>query len=257
MIKLISTQLRVIGAIAIREINAQQSTLMYGYAWALIDTGLAVLGLLIMKLVLRGFNPPGLPPATYILSGALVWFMFAHMYDLPGQAIAKGKRLLSLPLITELDLVCAGAIRIFMTYTITLIISTTISSYFEDSPFPRFPLGVMLMVLAACLLGLGLGFVLLLINRAYAPAGKFIVFPLRFGLFLSGVFLPLTKFPSYVWPYLTWNPMLHVEELLRQYWFYAYVSPVGSTLLIAQWIVGLLAFGLLCERYSRVRVPAR
>ena len=109
MMKHISTQLRVIGAIAIREINAQQSTLMYGYAWALVDTGLAVLGLLVLKLVLRGFNPPGLPPATYILNGALVWFMFAaHVCPAPGQAISKGKRLLSLPLVTELDLVCAG-----------------------------------------------------------------------------------------------------------------------------------------------------
>src|ERR1700722_14249960 len=121
MIKLISTQLRVIGAIAIREINAQQSTLMYGYAWALVDTGLAVLGLLVLKLVLRGFNPPGLPPATYILSGALVWFMFQHMYALPAQAISRYKRLLSLPLVTELDVVLAASIQIFTTYSITLI----------------------------------------------------------------------------------------------------------------------------------------
>jgi capsular polysaccharide transport system permease protein len=220
-----------------------------------VDTGLAVLGLLVMKLVLRGFNPPGLPPATFILSGALPWFMFTHMYNLPTAVISKNKKLLSLPIVTELDLVFAAAIQSFITYTIMLIITTTISSYYEDCPFPRLPIGVMILVITCCLIGLGLGFVFLLLNRIYPPASKFIGFFLRFGLFLSGVYLPLTRFPSYVWPYLTWNPMLQVEELLRQYWFYTYISPVGNPLRIAEWVLGLLAFGLLCERYTRVRVP--
>jgi capsular polysaccharide transport system permease protein len=247
--------MRVIGAVAMREINAQQATLMYGYVWALVDAGLAVLGLLVMKMVLRAFNPPGLPPATFILSGALPWFMFQHLYALPSHAISKHRKLLSFPVVTELDVVIGASIQVFITYSITLVVTTIISSTLEHVPFPRFPLGVMLLVIATCVIGLSLGLVLLLLNRVYPPASKFIGFFLRFGLFLSGVFIPLTRFPSYVWPYLTWNPMLHVEELLRQYWFYSYVSPVGNPWLVIEWTVGLLAFGLLCERYTRVRVP--
>jgi capsular polysaccharide transport system permease protein len=257
MIEQITRQLRIVGALAIREVNSQQTTLMYGYAWALVDVGLSLLGLIIMKIVLRNFNPPGLPPITFILNGAIPWFMFQHMYMLPSSVISKNKRLLSLPIVSELDLVFGGAIQIFVTLTIVMIVTTTISSWIENSPFPRLPIGVMLLVITCCLIGLGLGFVFLLLNRVYPPASKFIGFILRFALFLSGVYIPLTRFPSSVWPYLTWNPMLHVEELLRQYWFYSYVSPVGpgSLPLIAEWTLGLLAFGLLCERYTRVRVP--
>jgi capsular polysaccharide transport system permease protein len=251
----IQTQLRVIGVIGMREINAQQATLMYGYAWALIDAGLSVLGLLVMKLVLKAFNPPGLPPATFILTGALPWFMWATLYAMPGGAIARNRRLLSLPIVTELDLVLGASIQIMMTYSVTLVVTTIISSYFENSSFPRYPLGILLLLLAIWVMGVSFGLFLMLVNRVYAPASKFIQFFLRFSLFLSGVFIPLTRFPSYIWPYLTWMPMLHVEELLRQYWFHNYVSPVGNAFYVAECALGMAAFGLLCERYCRYRLP--
>jgi len=251
----IQTQLRVIGVIGIREINAQQASLMYGYAWALVDAALSVLGLLVMKLVLKAFNPPGLPPATFILSGALPWFMWASLYAMPGGAIQRNKRLLSLPVVTELDLVLGASLQIMITYSVTLVLTTTISSYIEQAPFPRFPLGILLLLLAIWVMGVSFGLFLMLVTRVYAPASKFIQFFLRFALFLSGVFIPITRFPSYVWPYLTWMPMLHVEELIRQYWFYNYVSPVGNAFYLGECVLGMAAFGLLCERYARRRLP--
>ncbi len=255
MLKLIRTQLRVIGAIGIREINSQQASLMYGYAWALIDAALSVLALLAMKLVLRAFNPPGLPPATYILCGALPWFMWSALYSSSGPAIAKNRKLLSLPIVTELDLVIGNSLQVMMTYSVVLVITTVISSYLEQSPFPRFPLGIFLLLLSIWVMGVSFGMVLMLIDRVFKPAGKFIGLFLRLSLFLCGVYIPITRFPSYVWPYVDWMPMLHVEELLRQYWFRSYVSPVGSPVYIIECTVGMLAFALLCERYARRRVP--
>ena len=79
-----------------------------------------------------------------------------------------------------------------MTYTITLIVST--------DNFQLFRADATVSPVSAWGDAYGAGrlpdrgwvpwdLVLLLINRAYAPAGKFIgFFPLRFGLFLSGVF---------------------------------------------------------------------
>jgi capsular polysaccharide transport system permease protein len=255
MLKLIRTQLRVIGAVAIREINAQQSELMYGYAWALVDAGLSVLGLIVMKMVLRGYSTPGMPTATYVLTGALPWFMWNSLYTSMGGAIKKNKKLLSLPLVTELDLALGASCQIMMTYGVVFVVTTTISSVLEQVAFPRYPLGIMFLLLAIWVMGVSFGFPIMVLNRIYAPAAKFISFIFRFALFLSGVFVPLTKFPTYIWPYLTWNPMLHVEELLRQYWFYTYKSPVGNPFYVMQWMLGLAAFGLLCERYARRRLP--
>lgn len=255
MTRTVQTHLRVIGAVAMREINSQQASLAYGYAWAIVDVGLSVLGLLIIKLVIRAFNPPGLPPATYILSGSLPWFMFSSLYGQGGTAIRRNRNLLSFPIVSELDLIIGSSIQRAMTYAIALIVATTISSVWEQSPFPRLPLGIMLLVLACWILGTSFGMVMMLLDQVYAPASKFLGVVLRFGLLLSGVFIPITRFPTYIWPYLTWNPMLHVEELLRQYWFANYVSPVGDPNVVIEWVVGLTAFGLLCEKYTRSRLP--
>ena len=255
MPNLIRTQMRVIGAIAVREINAQQTSLMYGYAWSLVDVGLSVLGLCIMKLVLRAFNPPGLPPATFVLTGALPWFLFSALYHNAGPSIARNRKLLSLPAITELDLIFGASVQLIITYTIAFIIATVISSYFEHSGFPKFFLGVCIMYVACIAMGISFGMVMMLLGRVYSPAGKFISFFMRFALFLSSVYMPITRFPTYIWPYLIWNPMLQIEELIRQYWFPNYVSPVGSPFYIAECILGMVALGLLCERYTRVRMP--
>jgi len=70
------------------------------------------------------------------------------------------------------------------------------------------------------------------------------------------VIFQITMFPATIWPYLTWNPLLHVEELLRTYWFYSYHTPVGSPSYVAECLFGMVFFGLLLERYARRRLPA-
>jgi capsular polysaccharide transport system permease protein len=105
------------------------------------------------------------------------------------------------------------------------------------------------------LLGISLGLILMTLSRLYGPAGKFIGFFMRFGMVFSGVIIQITIFPPVIWPYLTWNPVLHVEELLRTYWLYNYHSPVASPAYVMKCLAGLALFGLLLERYVRRRLP--
>ncbi len=251
----LQTQLRVIFALTLREINSQQQSLMYGYAWALVDIVLSIGGLLIMKLAIRAFTPVGMPPATFIISGIIPWFLFQQAYNTPAKAIAKNRRLLIFPLVTGLDLVFAAELELLIAYGIIYVVGSVISSSIESSPPPISPLAIMLLFFASWFYGVFLGLVLLPLRRIYPPVEKFISFFLRFGLILSSVVFPITFFPEYVWPYLSWNPMLHVEELLRFYWFPAYHTPIGSTLYVLECLLGLGVLGLLCERYARWRLP--
>ncbi len=254
MLKLISTQIRVIHALALREIQTQQANLAYGFGWVFFDAFLGFASLMIMKFAIRGFNRPGVPPVTYLVSGLIPWMMFQTTYGAPGSAIQRGKNLLQLPMVTELDLVFASALRIFTVYTILYIVLGVIAAFVDGISPPRFPLGVALLFVCMSVMGIAFGILLMALYRLYSPAAKFVGFFLRFMLITSGVVFPLTMFPPSVWPYLLLNPLLHIEELLRVYWFNNYETPGISVLYIAECFLGMAFFGLLLERYLRRRL---
>ena len=255
MFKLIKTQLRVVHALALREIQSQQASLAYGYGWVIFDAFLAFGMLMFLKLAIKGFSRPGIPPFTFIVSGLIPWMLFQATYSAPPGAIAKGKNLLQLPMVTELDLVLAASLRIFCTYTILFVVLAIVAAYYDGVPFPRFPLGIALLFFNMTLMGIAFGLILMVVNRLYPAASKFTGIPLRFSMIVSGVIFPLSVFPPTVWPYLTWNPLLNVEELLRVYWFSNYQTPVVSAAYVAECLAGMLFFGLLVERYARRRIP--
>ena len=255
MLKLIKTQFDVVKALTVREIQSQQTNLAYGYGWVLFDIMLSFTGLLIMKLAIRGFNKPGVPPITFLVSGLVPWLMFHATYRAPGGTLSRNKRLLSLPGVTPLDLVLGTSFQIICTYGLFFVVGATLASFYEKVPFPHFALGIILLFICCWLMGISLGLVLMLLARLYAPAAKFVNFFMRFSMILSGVFLSITFFPESLWPYLTWNPMLHVMELLRVYWFNGYASPVASPAYIVECLVVMVCAGLLLERYARRRLP--
>ncbi len=72
--------------------------------------------------------------------------------------------------------------------------------------------------------------------------------------YTSGAFFVITTLPPGAWPYLDWNPLLHIDELMRVYWFTTYNSPVASPSYLVFCLMGLLVLGLSLERFIR-RVP--
>ena len=244
----------MIHALALREIQSQQAGLAYGFGWVFFDAFLAFSALMIMKFAIRGFSRPGVPPYTFLVSGLIPWMLFQASYSSPGGAISRGKKLLLLPMVTELDLVLASALRIFIVYAILFVVLATLAAIGDGIGPPRFPLGVALLFFNMSLMGIAFGFVLTALNRLYAPAAKFTGFFLRFMMILSGVIFSLTMFPPVIWPYLLWNPLLHVEELLRMYWFSNYQTPNVSLLYVVESLLVLVFFGLLLERYMRRRL---
>lgn len=254
LLTLIKSQLRVIHALALREIQAQQASLAYGFGWVFFDAFMGVAALMVLKFAIRGFNRPGVPPFTFLVSGLVPWMLFSTTYHAPGGAIAKGKGLLQLPMVTELDLMLASALRIFLVYTILFVVLATLAAIGDGIGPPRFPLGVALLYLNLSLMGIAFGILLMTLNKLYAPAAKFTGFFLRFMMIISGVIFSLTMFPPTVWPYLLWNPLLHVMELMRVYWFSNYETPGISALYVAECLLVMVFFGLLLERYARRRL---
>ena len=249
-------QLRVLTALTIREIQAQNSSLDYGYAWALIDVCISIAAITVLKVFIKALSPAGMPPVLFLVSGILPWLTFSTTATAVEAAITRGKRLMLLPNITPLDLVLAKSLQIFCTYGSVFLGVAIAVSYLEHVGPPRSLPGVVLLYIYSWVFGIAYGLVTMPLTRVLPPAGKIIGVVWRFGLLFSGVFFVITMFPQYTWGYLDWNPMLHVEELMRTYWFSAYQTPVGSPLYLAEWLGAVGLLGLSLERYVRHRVPA-
>lgn len=248
-------QLRVLTALTLREMQSQNTSLDYGYAWALIDVCISVAALTVMKVFIKALSPAGMPPILFLVSGMLPWLTFQSTATAMEGAIVRSKRLLLLPGVTPLDLALAKALQIFCTYGVVFVVAAVGCSYFEHTGLPKSIPGVTLVYISSWLLGVAYGLVTMPLSRVFPPAGKIIGVVWRFGLLFSAVFFVIRMLPQWTWPYFTWNPMVHVEELMRTYWFTAYNTPVGSPVYILEWLVTLALLGLSLERYVRYRIP--
>jgi capsular polysaccharide transport system permease protein len=135
------------------------------------------------------------------------------------------------------------------------LVLASVCSYAEGAGAPRFPIGVILIFLSSWLLGLSFGLAQVPLYRMFPPV-KWLWKPVkRLWFWTSGLYFVITSMPATLWPYMTWNPILHMNELMRTYWFHTYNTPIGSPAYVAMWVLGLGLLGLSLERFIR-RVPA-
>lgn len=255
MFESIKLQMRVIAALAIREMQNENSKLEMGLAWAFIEVLLYVGFLSMLRVFIKAFMPPDMPPFTFLVLGMLAWQTFSKTYKTLETLLSRSKKLLTLPVVTPLDVALAKAVQLLCTYSIVFVSLSSITSYLEGVGMPRFPLGIILLFLSAWLMGVGFGLFMIPVQRMFPPA-RWLMQPFTRAMFwTSGLYFVITSIPVQFWAYMTWNPMLHVNELIRTYWFSNYNTPVGSPAYVICWITVLLALGLSMERFIR-RVPA-
>jgi capsular polysaccharide transport system permease protein len=255
MFESIKLQVRVIAALAIRDMQNENSKMEMGLAWAFVDVLVYVAFLSALRLVIKVFAPPGMPPFTFLVLGILLWQTFYRTYKGVETLLASRKKLLTLPVVTSLDVTLAKAVQLLCVYSIVFVTLSSLASFYEGVGMPRFPLGAILLFLSAWIMGTGFGLFMIPVQRMFPPA-RYLMQPLTRAMFwTSGLYFVITSVPPSVWPYLTWNPMLHVNELMRAYWFGTYHSPIASPAYIFCCVLGLVAMGLSMERFIR-RVPA-
>jgi capsular polysaccharide transport system permease protein len=62
--------------------------------------------------------------------------------------------------------------------------------------------------------------------------------------------------PPMALPYLWYNPLFHSTELMREYYYYDYTSPIFDPYYYYGWALTSLAVGLALERLLRHRLLA-
>jgi capsular polysaccharide transport system permease protein len=245
------SQIRLIKALILRDMMTQFSETRLGYLWRII---IPVLGIVIFSLVrnLRGTKmlSPYFPMGVFLATGIPFWFAFREAYQRVLTATDRNDPLLMVPHITVLDMVISRAIaELFASLWVFLVIAVGASVIWNDPP--AYPARVMLLYLCAGWLGAAMGLVMCPIHRMFPIVSQILNMFLRIGMWISGIAFTIYQMPRAAWPWLAWNPILHITEGARQYWSPQYQSPIFSLTYVLGVAAALTGIGLLLERGSR------
>lgn len=250
---ILALQVRVLGALILRETTAAFGTSQIGYLWAIITpaAGTAILAAIFSA---AGRQPPfGESLALFFATGILTLDFFSKLNSGLMTVLDANKALLCYPPIRETDVIFARAILVGAVYLAIMALFFTGLNMLGLAGPPADPAGLATCFGLTFLLGLAFGLlngVVLSLWASWRYVETILTRPL---FFISGIFYVPSYLPPHAVEWLSWNPVLHCVEWMRS----AYYRDYGSTVLDKGYVTGLalllLLAGLLGERLSRKR----
>jgi capsular polysaccharide transport system permease protein len=208
----------------------------------------------VLKTAYKGLTPPNMPATTFLIVGIVPCYMFMTILGTLYKTLSEAPALLPIPRVTPVDIAISRALKDFCVYTALFFILLLPISIYDGVFPPQNGLKVLFTLITLLMLGISLGFVGGAALRVFPPSKQFLSYLSLVNRMLGGMLFVITMIPATLWPYFTWNPMLHCMESLRDGWFATYTSPVADLTYVYEWILGLLLLGLSLERFQR-RVP--
>jgi capsular polysaccharide transport system permease protein len=249
-------QYRVLKALVLRDIAARHGDTRLGPLLSVIGPLIGI-GLMLWVFNLRGkVAPDSLNFGVFMATGYPMWMAFRNMYATVMNAASRADPLLMFPQITQLDLILAKIIHVVALETIVFFVVCIGVIIFFQAKAPADPLGVMFCFWGCSWIGAALGMVLCALQRAAPFAVVVINGFMRLGVWVSGVIFTINRLPSFLWPYVKWNPLLHLIEGARTLWEPNFSAPIFNPGYVMICAAVLTTIGFVFERASRRLVGA-
>jgi capsular polysaccharide transport system permease protein len=244
-------QYRVLKALVLRDIAHRHGDKRLGPLMSII-TPVIMIGLMFMMFNLRGkMAPTSLNFGVFLATGYPLWMAFRGILTSVMNAASRNDALLMFPQITQLDLILAKIIHEVALETIVFIVICIIVLVFFGAKPPADPLGVMFCFWGCAWIGASMGLMLCGLQRFLPFAVTVINGFMRLGVWISGVMFTLNRLPDWLWPYLKWNPLLHLIEGARLLWDPGFSAPVFNPGYVMAIGAVLTTLGFVFERATR------
>jgi len=250
--ELLLTQLRVLGALVMRETRITFGHVQLGYLWAIFNP---VVGIAMMVAIFSFISPH--PPLgtnfpLFFGTGMLSFTYYTKLTSSLMSAISANRPMLNYPLVKTTDVIFARFILIAVTnFLIMLIFFSALSLSYDDVGFPPHIDGVIGATFFISLLGLGIGIINLVIISFWKTWGQIEGLLSRPLFFMSGIFFLPSNFTPEVQYWLSWNPVLHCIEWMREGFYINYQSTILDKQYLIQFVVIAVFLGILSERLYR------
>ncbi len=244
-------QYRVLKAVILREMSQRHGQYRIGYLLSIVTPIIGIAVLMVMFNFRGKVVPSSMPLGVFVVTGYPLWQGFQGLYTKVTAAAGRSDPLLMFPQITQLDLILATIILEFATNTVVFFVLCVGVMVIFHTDGPVDPLGVIFCYWGCMWLGSALGMILCGLQRAAPLVVQFINTFMRFGMWFSGVLYAINRLPNWLWPYLKWNPILHLIEGCRTLWTPSFVAPIFSPTYVISIGFVLTTLGFVVERLSR------
>lgn len=244
-------QYRVLKALILRDMASKYGDNRLGYLMGLLLPIISISAMIVMFGMRGKMVPADFSLGVFVVTGYPLWQAFQGMYTKAMNSAARSDPLLMFPQITQLDLILAAIILDFATNTVVfMLLCLGVMIVFSSGP-PADPLGVLFCYWGCMWIGAAFGMILCALQRVAPMAVTFLNTFMRFGMWISGVVFAINRLPSFLWPYLQWNPILHLVEGSRSLWNRAFQAPIFDPIYVIEIGFVLTTLGFVLERISR------
>lgn len=212
-------QMRVIGALLMREIITRYGRNNIGFLWLFIEPLMITMFIVVMWKFMRADQVSSLNIVAFVLTGYPMAMMWRNASNRAIGAISGNMSLLYHRNVRVLDTILA---RVLLEVAGATIAQIAIMAILLAMRWIEWPVDIFYMLLAwllMALFALGLGLVICSIAFKFDAFGKlwgtfsFVMLP------LSGAFFFVSTLPQQAQEYVLWIPMVHGTEMFRQGYF--------------------------------------
>jgi len=252
-----SIQRDVIFAIFVREMITRFSNYTLGNIWLVLEP-LLMMVLFIALFGARGRGAYGFVEAPVFIFAAFLPFRMLWTATMRQSASARGatKGLLAYRQVRLFDVFMA---RTFIEGGLFVIIGVILGLGMMWLGYDPWPDDILLTLFYCSILWLfaaSFGMLACMVGSVAREIEKLVSMLTMPLMFLSAVFFPMSIVPEQYWVYLTWNPILHAMELIREGWMDNYTSPVADFNYLVAAMLICLAFAMSSYRLSWRRIVA-
>ncbi|MVW73298.1 ABC transporter permease [Bordetella sp. 15P40C-2] len=248
----------VVFALLLREMRARFGQRRMGAFWMLAEPVIQLIVMTVLIGIIRGRSDiQAIPFPVFLLSGIAPFVMFRGVATLIMEGLAANRGLFAYKQVTPMDTFVARTIlQCSLSCISYLIVALAFAWYGYDMTIAH-PLEWLALLAVGVGLSFGLGMVLAVVIDLLPELRTFVRFAFLVLYFSSGAVFPVSRFPSYVLPYVQWNPFLHLIELIREaaFPFYRVLDVTSLAYVLASTAI-LLCTGLGLFKVRKNRMLA-
>lgn len=246
-------------ALILRELKTRFGGRLIGLFWVLLEPLIHIGVMLGLRVALRDrYVGVMIEPAVYLVVAMIPFFACRNMWMQGMSAVEANGGLLAYRQVKPLDAMASRWAMEGILYAFIFVMLSVGFAWWGYRYFPNEPLEFLGICALFAMWGISLGMISAVVGHG-RPGVKFFIRAISTPLYLmSGVLIPLSSFPHFLYEYLLWNPFLHLVELSRVHYFSTYIPHRGINLTYPLCLgLGLLFTGAVLYHVNRIRLLSK